>query len=59
MMQGDSDTTIPVKQAYSMEEKAKKVGAPVTTIIIKNTGHNWRKVGKILIQLVNGLCKKR
>lgn len=46
MIQGDSDTTIPVKHAYYMEEKAKKIGAPVTTIIIKNAGHNWRKVGK-------------
>nr|WP_299668780.1 prolyl oligopeptidase family serine peptidase [uncultured Polaribacter sp.] len=46
MIQGDSDTTIPVKHAYYMEEKAKKIGAPVTTVIIKNAGHNWRKVGK-------------
>ncbi|WP_159020765.1 alpha/beta hydrolase [Algibacter sp. L3A6] len=46
MIQGDSDTTIPVKHAYYMEEKAKKIGIPVTTIIIKNAGHNWRKVGK-------------
>ena len=45
MIQGDSDTTIPVKHAYFMEEKAKKNGAPVITIIIKNAGHNWRKVG--------------
>jgi acetyl esterase/lipase len=46
MIQGDSDTTIPVKHAYYMEEKAKRIGAPVTTIIIKNAGHNWRKVEK-------------
>ena len=45
MIQGDSDTTIPVKHVYYMEEKVKKIGAPVTTIIIKNAGHNWRKVG--------------
>ena len=44
MIQGDKDTTIPVKHAYYMEEKAKKLGAPVTTVIIKNAGHNWRKV---------------
>ena len=44
MIQGDKDTTIPVKHAYYMDEKAKKIGAPVTTVIIKNAGHNWRKV---------------
>ena len=45
MIQGDKDTTIPVKHAYYMAEKAKEVDAPVTTLIIKNAGHNWRKVG--------------
>ena len=45
MIQGDQDTTIPVKHAYYMAEKAKEIGAPVTTLIIKNSGHNWRKVG--------------
>ena len=44
MIQGDQDTTIPVKHAYYMAEKAKEIGAPVTTLIIKNAGHNWRKV---------------
>lgn len=46
MIQGNRDTTIPVKHAYYMEEKAKKIEASVSTIIIKNAGHNWRKVGK-------------
>lgn len=46
MIQGDSDTTIPVKHAYYMEEKAKKIEAPVTIMIIKNAGHNWRRVEK-------------
>lgn len=46
MIQGDKDTTIPVKQAYYMEEKAKRIGAPVTIMIIKNAGHNWRRVEK-------------
>jgi len=46
MIQGDKDTTIPVKHAYYMAEKAKDIGAPVTTLIVKNAGHNWRKVGK-------------
>lgn len=44
MIQGDKDTTIPVKHAYYMAAKAKETGAPVTTLIIKNAGHNWRKV---------------
>ncbi len=45
MLQGDSDTTIPVKHAYYMQEKSKKIKAPVTIRIVKNAGHNWRKVG--------------
>jgi len=45
MIQGDKDTTIPVKHAYYMKEKAEAIGAPVTTLIVKNAGHNWRKVG--------------
>jgi len=45
MIQGDKDTTIPVKHAYYMQEKAKKVNAPVEIMIIKNAGHNWRTVG--------------
>ncbi|GAA3651285.1 alpha/beta hydrolase [Flavivirga jejuensis] len=44
MIQGDKDTTIPVKHAYYMEEKAKEIGAPVIVLIVKNAGHNWRKV---------------
>ncbi|MCK0157307.1 alpha/beta hydrolase [Cellulophaga sp. F20128] len=44
MIQGDSDTTIPVKHAYYMAKKATELGAPVTTLIIKNAGHNWRRV---------------
>ena len=46
MLQGDSDHTIPVKHAYYMEEINKKIKAPVTIIIVKNSGHNWRKVGE-------------
>lgn len=45
MIQGDSDTTIPVKHAYYMQNKAKEVKAPVTVVIVKNAGHNWRRVG--------------
>ncbi len=45
MIQGDSDTTIPVKHARYMEARAKEIGAPVTTLIVENAGHNWRKAG--------------
>jgi acetyl esterase/lipase len=44
MIQGDKDTTIPVKHAYYMQKKAESLKAPVTIMIIKNAGHNWRKV---------------
>ena len=44
MIQGDKDTTIPVKHAYYMKTKADAVGAPVEIMIIKNSGHNWRRV---------------
>ncbi|MEP5255333.1 MAG: alpha/beta hydrolase [Winogradskyella arenosi] len=46
LLQGDSDNTIPVKHAYYMEEKNKTINAPVTIQIVKNSAHNWRKVGK-------------
>lgn len=45
MIQGNKDTTIPVKHAYHMEKRAKEIKAPVKTLIVKNSGHNWRKVG--------------
>ena len=44
MIQGDRDTTIPVKHAYHMKGKAGAVNAPVEVMIIRNSGHNWRKV---------------
>ncbi|MGJ8654827.1 MAG: prolyl oligopeptidase family serine peptidase [Akkermansiaceae bacterium] len=44
MIQGDKDTTIPVKQAYRMQEELKTVPAPVEIMIVKNAGHNWRSV---------------
>lgn len=44
MIQGDRDTTIPVKHAFYMLEKAAAAQAPVEAMIIKNAGHNWRKV---------------
>ena len=45
MVQGSQDTTIPVKHAYYMKEKAEAVSAPVEIMVIKNAGHNWRAVG--------------
>ncbi|WP_404308357.1 alpha/beta hydrolase family protein [Neorhodopirellula lusitana] len=45
MIQGDKDTTIPVKHAYRMQQQAKSLNAPVEILIIKNAGHNWRSVG--------------
>ncbi len=44
MIQGDKDTTIPVKHAHYMKQKANEVDAPVEIMIIKNSGHNWRSV---------------
>ena len=44
MIQGDGDTTIPVHHAYYMQEQAKACAAPVELLIVKNAGHNWRKV---------------
>ncbi len=44
MIQGDRDTTIPVHHARYLEEKSKAIGAPVKILIVKNAGHNWRKV---------------
>ncbi len=45
MIQGDRDTTIPVKHAYHMEKRAEQLGAPVEILIVKNSGHNWRRAG--------------
>ncbi len=44
MIQGDKDTTIPVKHAHYMKQKANEIEAPVEIMIVKNSGHNWRKV---------------
>ena len=44
MIQGDKDTTIPVKHAHLMQEKAEELKAPVEILIVNNAGHNWRKV---------------
>ena len=44
MIQGDKDTSIPVKQAHRMEQALETIKAPVEISIVKNAGHNWRKV---------------
>lgn len=44
MIQGDRDTTIPVKHAVHMQVRADLSEAPVETMIIRNSGHNWRRV---------------
>lgn len=44
MIQGDKDTTIPVKHAYYMKKRAEMLKAPVKVMIVENSGHNWRKV---------------
>lgn len=45
MIQGDKDTTIPVKHAHHMAKRAKQSKASVQILLVKNAGHNWRKVG--------------
>ena len=45
MIQGDRDTTIPVKHAYRMRRQAEAVGAPTQVMIVKHAGHNWRRKG--------------
>jgi len=58
MIQGDKDTTIPVKHAYYMKEKAKNIGAPVEVVIVNNAGHNWRKVKHDIKPTRNDIIQK-
>jgi acetyl esterase/lipase len=44
MFQGDKDTTIPVKQAYRMQEAIETIKAPVEIVIVKNAAHNFKPV---------------
>ncbi|WP_411826813.1 alpha/beta hydrolase fold domain-containing protein [Luteolibacter sp. AS25] len=44
-IQGNKDATIPLAHATHLKEKAEKIGADATFIIVENAGHNWRKVG--------------
>ncbi|MEM9366451.1 MAG: alpha/beta hydrolase fold domain-containing protein [Planctomycetota bacterium] len=46
MLQGDNDTTIPVKHALHMASRASSIDAPVEIMIIQNAGHNWRRVNE-------------
>lgn len=46
MIQGDKDTTIPVKHAFRMQQQAEQLKAPVEILIVHNAGHNWRRVGE-------------
>lgn len=45
MIQGDQDSTIPVKHALHMKTKAAEAHAPVEVMVIKNAEHNWREAG--------------
>ena len=45
LMQGDTDATIPYAHAPHLKKKADQIGADVELVIIKKSGHNWRKAG--------------
>ncbi|WP_160167091.1 alpha/beta hydrolase [Rhodopirellula baltica] len=45
LLQGDTDSTIPLAHAPHLKTKADKIGADVTMVIVKHAGHNWRKAG--------------
>lgn len=45
VLQGDTDTTIPLQHAIHLEEQADRIGADVQMMIVKNVGHNGRKAG--------------
>ena len=46
MIQGDKDTTVPVYHAHYiyMKQRAEELGAPVDILIVKNAGHNFRRM---------------
>lgn len=58
MIQGDQDTTIPVHHARHMKERADLIGAPVEVLIVKNAGHNWRRVDADIEPSVDGIVEK-
>ena len=58
MIQGDKDTTIPVKHAWHIQKKAEELKAPVEVLIVKNAGHNWRKVDADIAPTRDEIIKK-
>ena len=44
LIQGNRDSTIPLAHAIHLQEKANRIGADVESIIVENSGHNWRGV---------------
>ena len=45
LIQGKRDATIPLAHALHLKEKAERIGAEIETIIVENSGHNWRSAG--------------
>ncbi len=45
LVQGNRDATIPLAHAIHLQKKADAIGADVESIIVKNSGHNWRAAG--------------
>lgn len=58
LIQGDKDTTIPVHHARFMKEHADAVNAPVTVLIVENSGHNWREEGGSRSLSVDEIAKR-
>ena len=58
MIQGDKDTTIPVKHAHYMRAHAEEIGAPVETLIVRNAGHNWRSVNRDIDPGIDTIVKR-
>lgn len=58
MMAADNDTTIPVGHAHHIKNKADEIGANVEIFIVKNAGHNWRKVGGDIDPILEVITQK-
>jgi acetyl esterase/lipase len=48
LIHGVADTTIPVKHARFLEQRADEIGAAVEVIVVRHAGHNWRAEGEPL-----------
>ncbi|GAB5559030.1 MAG: hypothetical protein SynsKO_06770 [Synoicihabitans sp.] len=46
LIQGNRDATIPLAHAMHLQRKANQIGAKLETIIVENSGHNWRSAGE-------------